>query len=136
MSEYMLDDYNLINDINPFVVKDFSLPGTWSDPYKFSPYKEPIEEDAQWDTPYKSPSCSMLALGDKTVSFCNQPFQSQETVSCPMSRPLEPQQNFEPGMWNYYPTRKVEKKGGWEINWVLIALVVFFVLILLSFARR
>lgn len=135
MSEYMLDDYNLINDINPFVVKDFSLPGTWSDPY---PYKEPeqsksdgLDSVAQWDTPYKSPGCSMVALGDKTVSFCNQP---QETVSCPMSRPLEPQQNFEPGMWNYYPKKKkVDKKGGWENNWVLFALVV---LILLSFALR
>jgi len=135
MSEYMLDDYNLINDINPFVVKDFSLPGTWSDPYKFSPYKEPVEEDAQWDTPYKSPGCSMVALGDKTVSFCNMP---QEAVSCPMSRPLEPQQNFEPGMWNYYPKRMkrgrvVEGSGGWGINWALVALVA---LILLWFARR
>ena len=128
----MLDDYNLINDINPFVVKDFSLPGTWSEPYKFSPYKEPVEEDAQWDTPYKSPGCSMIALGDKTVSFCN---QSQETVSCPMSRPLEPQQNFEPGMWTYYPKKKVVKNGG-DMNWVLIALVVLFALILLSFLRR
>lgn len=134
MSEYMLDDYNLINDINPFVVKDFSLPGTWSDPYKFAPHKEVAEEEAQWDTPYKSPGCSMVALGDKTVSFCNTP---QETVSCPMSRPLEPQQNFEPGMWNYYPKKRVEKRvekrGGWETNWVLIALAV---LILLWFALR
>ena len=134
----MLDDYNLINDINPFVVKDFSLPGTWSEPY---PYKEAdqsqSESVAHWDTPYKSPSCSMIALGDKTVSFCNKPFQSQETVSCPMSRPLEPQQNFEPGMWNYYPKKKVVKEdGGWDINWVLIALVVFFALILLSFLQR
>ena len=132
MSEYMLDDYNLINDINPFVVKDFSLPGTSSDPYNFSPYKEPVEEEAQWDAPYKSPGCSMIALGDKTVSFCN-----PGEPNCPMSRPLEPQQNFEPGMWTYYPKKKVVKEGGgWDINWVLIALVVFFVFILLSFLRR
>ena len=123
----MLDDYNLINDINPFVVKDFSLPGTWSDPY---PYKEPeqskSEGPAQWDTPYKSPACSMVALGDKTVSFCN-----PTEPNCPMSRPLEPQQNFEPGMWNYYPKKTAEKKSGFK--WIL---VVLFVLILLSFARR
>ncbi len=130
MSEYMLDDYNQINDINPFVVKDFSLPGTWSEPYKFAPHKEVVEEEAQWDTPYKSPACSMIALGDKTVSFCN-----PGEPNCPMSRPLVPEQLFDPGMWNYYPKKKVVKKD-WEINWVRIALVVFFVLILLSFLRR
>jgi len=136
----MLDDYNLINDINPFVVKDFSLPGAWSNPH---PYKEPVRPKSEdvplWDIPYKSPGCSMVALGDKTVSFCNTP---QEAVSCPMSRPLEPQQNFEPGMWNYYPKRMkkkqreegvVEGSCGWRVNWVLILLVV---LILLWFARR
>jgi hypothetical protein len=130
MSEYMLDDYNQINDINPFVVKDFSLPGTWSDPYKFAPHKEELDSVAQWDTPYKSPSCSMVALGDKTVSFCN-----PGEPNCPMSRPLVPEQLFDPGMWNYYPKKKVVKKEE-GINWVLIALVVFFVLILLSFLRR
>ena len=126
----MLDDYNQINDINPFVIKDFSLPGTWSDPYKFAPHKEVVEEEAQWDVPYKSPSCSMVALGDKTVSFCN-----PGEPNCPMSRPLVPEQLFDPGMWNYYPKKKVVKKEE-GINWVLIALVVFFALILLSFLRR
>lgn len=125
----MLDDYNQINDINPFVVKDFSLPGTWSEPYKFAPHKEPVEEKAQWDTDYKSPACSMIALGDKTVSFCN-----PGEPNCPMSRPLFPEQLYDPGMWNYYPKKKVVKKGGGN-NWVLITLIVFFVLILLSFLR-
>ena len=131
MSEYMLDDYNQINDINPFVVKDFSLPGTWSDPYEFAPHKEVIEEEAQWDTPYKSPACSMVALGDKTVSFCN-----PGEPNCPMSRPLVPEQLFDPGMWNYYPKKKKDEKKDWDMNWVMISLVVFFVLILLSFLRR
>ena len=128
----MLDDYNQINDINPFVVKDFSMPGTWSGVSKFAPHKEPIEESAQWDTPYKSPSCSMVALGDKTISFCD---KSQDNVSCPMSRPLLPEQLFDPGMWNYSP-KKVGKPSEPTINWVLIALALFLVFIILSFVRR
>tara|TARA_R110000803_G_scaffold122041_4_gene190054 strand:- start:87 stop:479 length:393 start_codon:yes stop_codon:yes gene_type:complete len=130
MSEYMLDDYNLINDINPFVVKDFSLPGTRSEPYGFAPHKEAPEDDAQWDTPYESPGCSMIALGDKTVSFCN-----PGEPNCPMSRPLEPQQNFEPGMWTYQKKKVVKRVDG-GADWTLFALVVLCVIILLSFLRR
>lgn len=130
MSEYMLDDYNQINDINPFVMKDFSLPGTWSEPYKFAPHKEPVEEDAQWDVPYKSPACSMVALGDKTVSFCN-----PGKPNCPMSRPLYPEQLFDPGMWNYYPKKQMGLNGG-GINWVFVALVVFFLLTIQLIAQR
>jgi|DEB0MinimDraft_6_1074348.scaffolds.fasta_scaffold00272_24 hypothetical protein len=133
MSEYMLDDYNQINDINPFVVKDFSLPGTWSDPNCFAVYsnKEKLDSVAQWDTPYESPGCSMVALGDKTVSFCNKP---QETVSCPMSRPLVPEQLYDPGMWNYYPKKKpVKPVGGFDITWLLVLVLV---LILLWSVRR
>lgn len=128
MSEYMLDDYNQINDINPFVVKDFSLPGTWSDPYEFAPHKEAPEDVAQWDAPYKSPSCSMVALGDKTVSFCN-----PGEPNCPMSRPLEPQQNFEPGMWTYQ--KKVEKSKGFDINWLLIVAILLALILLWSVRR-
>tara|TARA_R110002073_G_scaffold59781_5_gene150272 strand:- start:2049 stop:2444 length:396 start_codon:yes stop_codon:yes gene_type:complete len=131
MSEYMLDDYNQINDINPFVMKDFSLPGTWSDPNYSSndTDKEPLEEKAQWDTPYVSPNCSMVALGDKTVSFCN-----PGEPNCPMSRPLVPEQLFEPGMWSYYPKKKSVKKGG--IDWLMVALIVLILVTLVLFARR
>jgi hypothetical protein len=131
MSEYMLDDYNQINDINPFVVKDFSLPGTWSDPYKFAPQSksEGLDSVAQWDVPYKSPACSMVALGDKTVSFCN-----PGEPNCPMSRPLVPEQLYDPGMWNYYPKKKpVKPVGGFDITWLLVLVLV---LILLWSARR
>lgn len=127
----MLDDYNVINDINPFVVKDFSLPGTWSDPYKFAPDKEVVEEKAQWEVPYKSPACSMVALGDKTVSLCDKP---QDTISCPMSRPLEPRQNFEAGMWTLYPKKETVKKS--EINLFVNLFVLALALIFLSFALR
>lgn len=129
MSEYMLDDYNQINDINPFVLKDFSLPGSRSASGDFAPHKEQDDEKTQWDTPYESPACSMPALGDKTVSFCD-PVET----TCPMSRPLLPEQLFDPGMWNYYPKKRVTKKDGF--NWFLIALVAFIALILLSFSRR
>ena len=136
MSEYMLDDYNQINDINPFVVKDFSLPGTWSDPYKFAPHKETdqsksegLDSVAQWDTDYKSPSCSMVALGDKTVSFCN-----PGEPNCPMSRPLVPEQLFDHGMWTYYPKKQVKKEH--DINWLFIVAVALLALTLLLFVRR
>jgi hypothetical protein len=97
----------------------------------FAPYKEKVEETAQWDVPYKSPSCSMVALGDKTVSFCN-----PGEPNCPMSRPLLPERLFDPGMWTYYSKKTIASPVGGEINIVLIVLVAVAVLILLSFAQR
>lgn len=44
MSVYMLDDRNVINDVNPYVAYDFSLPGTTRKTFEFSDFSERIEE--------------------------------------------------------------------------------------------
>ena len=42
----MLDDENVINDINPYVVHEFSLPGTMRKTFEFSDFSEKMEEKA------------------------------------------------------------------------------------------
>ena len=42
----MIDDKNVIDDINPYVVHDFSLPGTLRKTFEFSDFSEKMEEDA------------------------------------------------------------------------------------------
>ena len=55
MSKYMLSDQNTINDINPYVLIDFSLPGSISAPYKLADYSKPVEEQpAMWENDEKS----------------------------------------------------------------------------------
>ena len=40
----MLDDRNVIDDVNPYVAYDFSLPGTTRKTFEFSDFSEKIEE--------------------------------------------------------------------------------------------
>jgi hypothetical protein len=97
-------DFNLINKINPFVVGEMNLPGTWSDPYPYAQYymnrkdseHKPIEcaVEPSCDTA-KSPICaSEITAGDHTIDMCR-----PTKPNLPMCRPLYPERNIDPGMW-------------------------------------
>jgi len=99
-------DFKLINKINPFVVGEMNLPGTWSDPYPYAQYymnrkdseHKPIEcaVEPSCDTA-KSPICaSGITAGDHTIDMCR-----PTKPNLPMCRPLYPERNIDPGMWVY-----------------------------------
>jgi len=72
----MLSDENTINDINPFVVSDFSLPGGWSEP-------QPYVDDTIDNKVYIA--SEGIVAGDRTIDSV-----AAIKPNCPMSRPLEP----------------------------------------------
>ena len=72
----MLSDENTINDINPFVVSDFSLPGGWSEP-------QPYVDDTIDNKVYIA--SEGIVAGDRTIDSV-----AAIEPNCPMSRPLEP----------------------------------------------
>ena len=72
----MLSDENTINDINPFVVSDFSLPGGWSEP-------QPYVDDTIDNKVYIA--SEGIVAGDRTIDSV-----AGVEPNCPMSRPLEP----------------------------------------------
>ena len=72
----MLSDENTINDINPFVVSDFSLPGGWSEP-------QPYVDDTIDNKVYIA--SEGIVAGDRTIDSV-----AGIEPNCPMSRPLEP----------------------------------------------
>ena len=76
MSKYMLSDENTINEINPFVVSDFSLPGGWSEP-------QPYVDDTIDNKVYIA--SEGIVAGDRTIDSV-----MAIEPNCPMSRPLEP----------------------------------------------
>jgi len=76
MSKYMLSDENTINDINPFVVSDFSLPGGWSEP-------QPYIDDTIDSKVYIA--SEGIVAGDRTIDSA-----AGTKPNCRMSRPLEP----------------------------------------------
>jgi len=93
MSKHMISDQNTINDINPFVLIDFSLPGSAGKPYQFSKYQKPIE------TVEKEEPSVACRLHRKVggANFCEDP-----QANCPMSRLVLPERviQYEDGSVN------------------------------------
>ena len=121
--------------MNPFLD---NMPGTWSSPYKADkPMAPPKDADKGLDDPEPSPICDWATTwGDNTVAVCNPPYKFAPKVSCPMSRPLEPQRNIDPGMW-YYNRLDKENNEKSEIKlFTNISLVLLAIIVLLNFLPR
>jgi len=86
MSKYMINDENTINDINPFVVADFSLPGGWSEP-------QPYIDDTVDSKVYIA--SEGIVAGDRTIDSV-----MAIKPNCPMSRPLEPIRSYDSDIVN------------------------------------
>lgn len=125
MSVRMLDDDALMNKVNPFVN---SGPGTVRRVEKFSSFKYPDEQKAQFQLSEEGPlySRGMPMGGPKKEPLC------------PMSRPLYPQRNIDTGFTDYKKEKVVvvEKVGGKRMfpRWMLI--VAILIVLALLIVRR
>jgi len=82
----MLSDHNAINDINPFVMIDFSLPGSSATPFEFSEYTRRKEGPADFEQEKEVIACEVNPTG----AFCQ-----DRTPNCPMSRYILPERVFQ-----------------------------------------
>ena len=128
-------DSALIDNINPLVwVKEFNLPGTWSDPYPYAEYvpeqtqvnSVPCAVEPSCDTA-KSPICDFgVSAGDGTIGMC-----MPTPPNCPMSRRLVPMRNIDPGMWVYNKEdRKSKTKSSSDNLSGILILVILIILIM------
>lgn len=95
----MLVDSNTINDFNPFVVGDMSLPGTYNDPYEYS---EGSVVDTMVNNDHQEPLSNICDVartaGDKTVDWCNG--KNKKFNKCG-DAPFYPQRFIDPGFTGY-----------------------------------
>lgn len=124
MSVRMLDDEALMNKVNPFVS---SGPGTVRRVEKFSSFKYPDEQKAQFQLGEEGPlySRGMPMGGPKKEPLC------------PMSRPLYPQRNIDTGFTDYKKEKiVVERVQGKRMfpRWMLI--VAILIVLTLLIVRR
>lgn len=124
MSVRMLDDEALMNKVNPFVS---SGPGTVRRVEKFSSFKYPDEQKAQFQLGEEGPlySRGMPMGGPKKEPLC------------PMSRPLYPQRNIDTGFTDYKKEKIVaERVQGKRMfpRWMLI--VAILIVLTLLIVRR
>ncbi len=131
----MLSDDASINKINPFIVNEFNLPGTKSEPFAFRDYENPHKEngsppcavESSCDTS-KSPVCNMaISAGDNTIAMCR-----PTKPNCPMSRMLLPKRNIDQGRWSLpslntnIPIPRTVRRN--PHLWVLIAILLILLI--------
>jgi len=105
MSKHMISDDNNMNDINPFVMIDFSLPGSSGTPYPFSPYRKHQEEKEKPNE--KSIAC------DKHTKVGGANYCAELEPNCPMSRLLLPERiiQYEDGRINTDLCEELDKQA-------------------------
>lgn len=83
MSKYMLDDEDAISDVNPFVSRDFSLPGG-------------VRQIEDFDNFTEIRSESSIPEEVRSV-YCDYGLCAESTSACSLSRPLHPRRNIDVG---------------------------------------
>lgn len=100
MSKYMLCDDATINDINPYVSRDFSLPGGVRQIPDFADHSEDLVATRRREAPVLvvdeplSVTCDIASTaGDRTVDFCS----GGREPPCPLARDVHPKRNIDYG---------------------------------------
>jgi hypothetical protein len=121
MSRYMLNDEDAINDVNPFVAHDFSLPGGVRQTGGFDDFQE------------VTPSTGIPAAR-KSV-FCETGLCAKEKEPCRLGRGVHPRRNIDYG---FTRQRKPPVVGvsNRSIPWGWILVAVLLIVLALLYARR
>lgn len=128
MSRHMLSDTNTINDFNPYVMADFSLPGASRKPQEFDTFPLPVHEK-KFPDDEKSPMCEYgITAGDRTTDMCR-----PTKPNCPLSRPLLPGRNIDRGFTMLFKNvekvveKVVEKTCGLTIPMMFIIFLILLI---------
>lgn len=121
----MLSDEDAINDVNPFVTQDFSLPGS-------------VRQSGGFDN-FSNVSASSSIIGDDSESvYCS--LASCETQIKPVNvfGAIHPRRNIDTGFLCDTPEKmKVGvAKSSTQIPYFGIVLIALFITLVVSYARR
>jgi hypothetical protein len=123
MSKFMLNDEDAINNVNPFVTHDFSLPGGVRQTGDFGDFVE-----------VKKPNG--LPVAGKSV-FCSTGLCANETKPCLIKKKVRPQRNIDYGFTRDRPRKDVVvgvSNKSIPYFWVFLALL--FIVLTLLYVRR
>lgn len=120
MSKFMLNDEDAINDVNPFVTHDFSLPGGVRQTGNFEDFVEVKPTGSVWTQ-------------DKTV-FCTTGLCKDEIQPCLIEKKVHPRRNIDYG---FTRSRKpVVGISNRSIPYFWIFLAILILILVLLYVRR
>lgn len=120
MSKFMLNDDDAINDVNPFVTHDFSLPGGVRQTGNFEDFVEVKPKT--------------LPIEVKSV-FCNTGLCADETEPCLIEKKVHPRRNIDYGFTR--PKKEVivgVSNKSIPYFWIFLALLILTLVLL--YVRR
>jgi len=123
MSKFMLNDEDAINDVNPFVKHDFSLPGS-------------IGQTGDFDNFSKTPTGEGIVGADESV-YCS--YALCETADKPTTTftAIHPKRNIDTGFTcNSDQKIKIGVAKGEQIPYFGVFLITIFIALVVSIARR
>ena len=125
MSKFMLSDEDAINDVNPFVTHDFSLPGS-------------VRQSGGFDN-FSNVSTSSGITGDESESvYCSLASCETQTKPTNVFGAIHPRRNIDTGFVCGTPEKMkvgVAKQSN-QVPYVTAALIAIAVILALSYARR
>lgn len=132
MSRHMLNDNNTINDFNPYVMGEFSLPGAIGKPQAFGKFPDIVKEttDIHDET---SPICDYgITSGWRTIDMCRPP-----KPNCSLSRPLLPGRNIDRGFTDslkkvYSDVKKSVEHTGKQCGLNIYVYIILFLILLVA----
>jgi hypothetical protein len=123
MSAYMLNDEDAINDVNPFVLRDFSLPGGVRQTGDFKDFKE-------------VPPSPGISEAGKSV-YCEYALCKDEKNPCFIEKPVHPRRNVDCGFTGRKEREAAGTPRGGKSGWGLESIILMvLILSLLLFAVR
>lgn len=119
MSKFMLSDDDAINDVNPFVTHDFSLPGS-------------VKQMSNFDDFQEVPPSVGLPVKEKSV-YCDYGLCAEEDEPCHINKSVQPHRNIDYGF-----TRDKKPKIGVSnksIPWCMILLFLLIIVLALLYVK-
>jgi len=124
----MLSDSNAINDFNPFVMGDISLPGTSRQPQQFDRHPIPRQYKEMTVVTESSPICEYgITAGSKTIDMCH-----PTKPKCSLSRPLIPGRNIDRGFTVLKKNVEKVAERTKKCNLSLPKLILIFLILLIA----
>ena len=122
----MLSDEEAIDNVNPFVMHDFSLPGGVRQTGSFEDFSEMRSEPG---------------IGEPTRSvYCDYGLCAESTSACSLSRPLHPRRNIDVGFTqnkrSIVDRVRVGVANNPTFSIIGAFIIAFFILSILYYARR
>ena len=123
----MLNDEDAINDVNPFVSRDFSLPGGVRQSGNFEDFTEVKSENG-------------IPAPERSV-YCDYGLCKESTSKCSLSRPVQPRRNIDKGFTNnnrkfVVPRVVVGVANNPKMSIVGASIILLAISLILYYARR